>query len=1185
MFTQTNPHFRLLLALVLAISLLLPVAANAGPLQQDAPPAPIRLQSTTFNPGQGQQPAIPPGLSVASYNVNQRGYYIVQFAGPIQQTWKDQVVAAGGELLGYIPDFAFKVRMNPAQAGQVTALDAVSWVGIFQPAYKLSPNVDVSNPGLYRVRVERGAEYGLTTAAIVSSGAQIVSRSDNLLIVGADAAQVQALANVLDVAWIENYVLPQKHNEYGAGVILGSNAANANGYDGSTQIAAVADTGLGDGTVAGAHPDIPAGRIVSIHNWPGVTDTCFQNISDDGAIDVDSGHGTHTAVSVLGDGGVGGEGKSAAPAARLVFQATENWATISNYCQILGGWPANGYFLTGLPEDLRNMYQQAYNDGARIHSNSWGSSLAGEYTVNSANTDDFVWNNPDMAITFSAGNEGVDANANGVVDNDSIGSPATAKNVITVGASENNRVDNWPCDTGLGYTSHDAYQPGETCDSMGGQNLLGTWGQRYGNSFTAEPLFSDVTAGNQEQMASWSSRGPTDDGRIKPDVVAPGTWILSGYSDLHQEGYEGDPVDPQTGAYQWDGWGMPLNADYKYMGGTSMSNPIAAGAATVVRDYYQKAYSHNASAALVKATMINSAVDLADENNDGVDDNDFPIPNVHEGWGRVNVAAATNGLSQYVENAAGLATGGSANYQFNIGTAGTPFKVTLVWSDFASTEAAAQNLVNDLDLVVTAPGGAQYRGNAFNGGWSQTGGSVDRVNNVENAYVQSAAAGMWSVTVSGFNVPTGPQPFALVVDGNFGAVDNPPSVAITSPADGATVSGIVNITADASDDNGITQVEFFVNGASIGVDTTPSYESSWDSTAIADGNHTITATATDTNGQTGSDSNSVTVDNVQDVTLHVGDLEGSGAAEPKNRWRAAVTITIHDSNEVAVSGAIVDGSWSDGASGDASCTTDAHGHCTVSKSNMKGNVSSVTFTVVNVTSNVGTYVQGNNHDLDEDSDGTSITVNQPGANTAPTVTINEPTDGATFASGATINFAGATNDAEDGDLTVNLVWSSNIDEQIGVGGSFSVALSDGPHTIIAEVTDSGGATSSDSIGITVGAAQTVEVHIGGLDGGGVLAPRNRWDATVSITVHDADENPVPNATIDGSWSAGASGGGSCVTDGSGICTVIKTNIKGNSSSVTFIVNSVTLAGSTYNAGANHDPDGDSNGTSITVLKP
>jgi hypothetical protein len=506
---------------------------SQGAISQAAQPEPaaIRLQAGTFTPAAGQQLDLPAGLTVAGYAQGVRGYYIVQFAGPVQEAWKDQAAAAGADLLGYIPDFAYKARMNPAQAARVADLDAVAWVGLFQPAYKISPSVDLNGLNLLRVQIERGADASQATAAIARSGANVLNRSQNLLVVGAEADQVQDIARVLDVAWLEPYVLAEKHNEYGAGVIVGSNTANANGYDGSTQTAAVSDTGLGGGTAATAHPDIPSNRITSIYNWPGVEDSCFQTILDDGAVDVDSGHGTHTAASVLSTGGANGEGKGAAPAASLVFQATENYVIMGGICAL---YYPNGYYLTGLPADLGSMYQQAYNDGARIHSNSWGSAQAGAYTLDSANTDDFVWTNPDMMITFSAGNEGTDANANGVVDNDSIGSPATAKNVLTVGASENDRQGDYACDTNLTYGSHDAYQTGETCNSMGGNqvNFLGTWGQRYPDDFPVAPLAGDVTAGNQEQMASWSSRGPVDDGRIKPDVVAPGTWILSGFSGL-----------------------------------------------------------------------------------------------------------------------------------------------------------------------------------------------------------------------------------------------------------------------------------------------------------------------------------------------------------------------------------------------------------------------------------------------------------------------------------------------------------------------------------------------------------------------------------------------------------------------------------------------------------------------------
>ena len=90
--------------------------------------------------------------------------------------------------------------------------------------------------------------------------------------------------------------------------------------------------------------------------------------------------------------------------------------------------------------------------------------------------------------------------------------------------------------------------------------------------------------------------------------------------------------------------------------------------------------------------------------------------------------------------------------------------------------------------------------------------------------------------------------------------------------------------------------------------------------------------------------------------------------------------------------------------------------------------------------------------------------------TTPEVSINSPAHGATFDSGATIDFSGTAVDAEDTDLTDSLVWTSNIDSQIGTGGSPFAILSDGIHTITASVTDSGGRTGSDSITITVGTA-------------------------------------------------------------------------------------------------------------------
>ncbi|MCB9433950.1 MAG: S8 family serine peptidase [Ardenticatenaceae bacterium] len=718
-------------------------------------------------------------------------YYLVQFEGAVQPDWRQAVAEAGGEIVAYVPENAFKVRLTGAETAVVANLPYVHWIGRFLPTYKLSPELEQDQKeAVVQIILEETADQEKIAQIIASSGARIHLQEGAIWRVVATYAQLQTIAAIEEVAWIEPYHLPKLHNEYGAGVIVGTNAANANGYDGSSQIVAVADTGLGGGTAATAHPDIPSSRIVAIQSWLGsVSDFCFTLVIDDGAVDAEGGHGTHVAVSAVGDGGANGEGKGAAPAAGLVFQAFENLVEVSQDCQDWYGYPPAVYLITGLPSDLNNLFQAAYDEGARIHANSWGEpSGTGRYRPDSAEADTFIWNHPDMLITFAAGNEGADDNADGVIDNTSVGAPATAKNVLAVGANENDRQGNYQCDTSLSYLSDDDFQAGETCSSMGGnQNGFMPNGNDW--DYLAEPLASDLLAGNREQMAWFSSRGPTADGRIKPDVVAPGTWVLSGYSELYQQGY-GDPVDPNTGYYQDDGLGMPFNDAYKYNAGTSMANPIAAGAAAVVRDFYSKAHSHAASAALVKATIINSAVDLLDENNDGVNDNDFPIPNVHEGWGLVNAEAATDDSHQFVDNTTGINTGATSSYQFTTTMANLPLKVTLVWSDYPSTPAAGVHLVNNLNLRVTDPAGtAVYLGNNFSGGWSTTGGSADTLNNVENVYVQSAAIGTWTVEVIGANIPQGPQPFALIVDGAFATGCQLPTTVNLTPTDS-------NITLD-----------------------------------------------------------------------------------------------------------------------------------------------------------------------------------------------------------------------------------------------------------------------------------------------------------------------------------------------------------------------------------------------------
>ena len=229
-------------------------------------------------------------------------------------------------------------------------------------------------------------------------------------------------------------------------------------------------------------------------------------------------------------------------------------------------------------------------------------------------------------------------------------------------------------------------------------------------------------------------------------------------------------------------------------------------------------------------------------------------------------------------------------------------------------------------------------------------------------YYNSVSSAGWRTRVGSFKLA------------NCGPVDNAPTVSITNPANGSTVSGTVNVTANASDDNGVTQVEFFVDGTSIGADTIAPYAVTWDTTTYSDGAHTVSATATDTIGQTGNNSVNVTVQNTPVVLIHVGDLDGVKGTVRKN-WNATVTITAHNASHAAVAGITVTGNWSGGTTGTASCTTNASGQCSVTSPNMNTKKTSVTFTVSNLAGGSGyTYISSSNHDPDGDSTGTSITV-------------------------------------------------------------------------------------------------------------------------------------------------------------------------------------------------------------------
>ena len=409
------------------------------------------------------------------------------------------------------------------------------------------------------------------------------------------------------------------------------------------------------------------------------------------------------------------------------------------------------------------MVDDYYQRGARISTNSWGADVSGSYNTDAQLYDSMtrdargsVAGNQELLFIFANGNAGPSLGT--------VGSPATAKNVLSVGASE---------------TSNPDASNGDGC----GKNA------------------SD--GDDARDMASFSSRGPSDDGRIKPEIVAPGTFIQGNASqpDFNGSGVCGAASNDFSAP--GDDALFPAGSIYTWSSGTSHSTPGIAGYTSLITEFLDRVYDVTSpSPALVKAYVVHSGRQIT---GSGANED---LPGNNQGFGIADMGAGfdTSAPRLLADQATVFGSSGeSITLNGQIVDASEEIRIALVWTD-APGSAFADAYVNDLDLVVEI-GATTYRGNNFTLGVSQPGGTADFRNNSEAVFLAPGPSGSASITINattiaGDGVPGNAdgtdQDFALVAY-NFSTTISDGIVSFDSGAYGCTSTvGIVVSDSDLS---------------------------------------------------------------------------------------------------------------------------------------------------------------------------------------------------------------------------------------------------------------------------------------------------------------------------------------------------------------------------------------------------
>lgn len=628
------------------------------------------------------------------------GLYLLQFSGPAPADLREQLAARGVNLLRPVPEEAFVAELTDAKLNEIRALPFVHWAGPYRPEHKTH--------FLVQQIAQIADDRQIAVTALLSSTATaretaILQRVFRLLTRYAKSSSGRLLQG--QIAARDVHLLAQSKavlwiEPAPEPKLVDAVAAQIVGGEGEEMLPAVYELGYdGEGvTVAVADSGLHLGEGEEMHvDLAGRVDGFFYYGELLDASDEHS-HGTHVTGIIAGDGSSGETDENGFLYGLGVAPRARIVAQ-----RIFDG--AGGY---QAPPSYGKLTADAVRAGAVIGSNSWGDETQGRYDISAMEFDALVRDaDPETPgdqpyiLEFSAGNAGPGERT--------IYSPAVGKNVIATGASQNNRFDFF------------------------------------------------IYASGQESMADFSSRGPCEDGRIKPDIVAPGTWIASLQS---------------AGATDENAW-APISPLYQYQGGTSQAGPHASGAAALfVQQYRERNAGATPSPALVKAALINSAVDM--DNTVGIlDGGTSYVPNMDEGWGRVDMWELLSGdrSFDYTDQTSLLQAGQTFEKRLVLASGDLPLKVTLTYTDVPGFPPAIPALVNDLDLEVISPSGTIYRGNQFIQGQSVPNApGTDAINNVENVTVELPERGEYIVRVIARRVIEDARRDTITIDQDFAMV-------------------------------------------------------------------------------------------------------------------------------------------------------------------------------------------------------------------------------------------------------------------------------------------------------------------------------------------------------------------------------------------------------------------------------